>query len=312
MEMKPLTIDDIARVFSVKREDFSQDCIAIINERDFRRRVLTGKEKDEVILKVLARIDSGRLSVSGPHRQNDWERGWGENFEEYEKTADIAVLAPKFLKPDEPLRMEYEYILPSSPRFEFDVIDVFRRWLFGKYFSGKNAIYEFGCGSCQHFDVLARMFPETKIVGLDWANASLKIINRLVEQQGWNMEGKLFDLFHPDEHIKIAKNSAVFTMGTLEQLGTHFEPFLNYLLANTPAVCVHVETMRELYDEHRLTDYLAIKFDEQRGYLNGFLTRLRELEDKGSVEIMEARRIPFGSTYHDSYSLVVWRPRISR
>jgi hypothetical protein len=93
----------------------------------------------------------------------------------------------------------------------------------------------------------------------------------------------------------------------MEQLGSNFEPFLQYLLSNPVSLCLHLETIKELYDDRYLTDYLALKFDSKRGYLSGFLPRLQELEREGRVEILRAQRIFFGSLYHDSYSLIVWK-----
>lgn len=124
------------------------------------------------------------------------------------------------------------------------------------------------------------------------------------------MEGSSFDLFEPDNRLRLREDSAVFTVGTMEQLGSNFEPFLQYLLSNSVSLCLHLETIKELYDDSYLTDYLAIKFDSKRGYLHGFLPHLRELEKEGKVEILRAQRIFFGSLYHDSYSLIVWKPNV--
>jgi hypothetical protein len=264
-------------------------------------------ERDELITSILKRIESGDLAVSGPRRQSDWERGWAENLAEFERTGDIYVLTPKFIKPDQPIRLNRDYVVPLSERFEFDFVDVLRRWLFTKYFGGSNTIYEFGCGSCQHIVVLAEMFPGKKIVGLDWASSSIAIINRLVEVHRWNLEGKLFNLFEPDRTLKLEEGSIVFTVGTMEQLGCNFEPFLQYLSSNPISLCLHLETIKELYDDRYLTDYLALKFDGRRGYLSGFLPRLKELESKGIIQILRIQHILFGNLYHDSYSLIIWK-----
>ena len=64
----------------------------------------------------------------------------------------------------------------------------------------------------------------------------------------------------------------------------------------------------ELYDQNDLFDYVAAAYLRKRGYLQGFLPRLRELEREGVIEILQVQRT-FGSLYHDGYSFVVWRPR---
>ena len=302
-----LTLDDFATLFQTEVDDFPYQCKTIVEERDFRHSKMTQSKRDELITNVLKKIDSGELTVSGPHRQPDWEQGWAENLEKYERMRNSYALTPKFIKPNQAIRLNRDYIIPYSESFEFDFVDVLRKWLFHKYFKNKSVIYEFGCGSCQHLVVLAEMFPEERLYGLDWAASSIEIINKLVEINGWNIAGKLFNLFEPDESLRLKDNSAVFTVGTMEQLGRNYEHFLQYLLSNSVSLCLHLETIKELYDDNYLIDYLAIKFDSKRGYLDGFLTRLMELEKEGKVEILRIQRIFFGSLYHDSYSLVVWR-----
>lgn len=308
MEILDLKIEDFAAILKTTPEDFPSQCKSIIEEKNFKYRKMEQDERDNLLLKIIKRIESGKLSVSGAHRKPDWEFGWSENLKEYEKNRDVFALTPKFIKPDRPIRMNGDYIVPSSDRFEFDFVDVLRRWLFDKYFKDKSTIYEFGCGSCQHLGVLAEMFPGKKIVGTDWVPSSIKIIDKLVEFNGWNMEGKLFDLFDPDKEFKLEEGSVVFTVGTMEQLGRDFEPFLQYLLSNPVGLCLHMETTKEFYDDNNLVDHLALEFDAKRGYLDGFLTRLKELEKEGRIEILRAQKIPFGSLYHDSYSLTVWKP----
>jgi hypothetical protein len=49
-------------------------------------------------------------------------------------------------------------------------------------------------------------------------------------------------------------------------------------------------------------------YHRKRGYLSGFLPRLKSLEAEGRITILEAKRMFFGSLYHEGYSFVVWRP----
>jgi hypothetical protein len=101
----------------------------------------------------------------------------------------------------------------------------------------------------------------------------------------------------------------VVTIGTIEQLAGDFEPFLQFLLRRSPALCIHVEPTVELYDEDNLVDYLAVKFHRKRGYTEGFLPRLQQLEDQGRIEIVKVKRLFFGSLLMEGYNLLIWRPR---
>ncbi|MGD0335697.1 MAG: class I SAM-dependent methyltransferase [Candidatus Omnitrophota bacterium] len=309
MKYLRLKEDDFLKLFNIQKKEFPIQCRDIIRVRDFRYRKMDLARRDKIITGILKKIDSNTLSVAGRWRQSQWECGWSENLKEYTRTHDAYSLTPKFIRPGQPLRLNRDFIMPRSNRFEFDFVDVLRRWLFSKYFRDKDVIYEFGCGSCQHLVVLSELFPEKQIIGLDWTFAAIKIIKKLTQLNKINLRGKHFNLFKPDFSYKLSPNCAVFTVGTLEQLGRNFEPFLKYLRTNKVSVCLHLETIKELYDNGCLLDYLALKFDNKRGYLDGFLERLRELEKNKKIQILKVQRINFGSLYHDGYSLILWRPK---
>jgi hypothetical protein len=157
--------------------------------------------------------------------------------------------------------------------------------------------------------VLAQLYPEKKLHGLDFVPSSADLVNKIGEVYGWNMTGHLFDMLSPDEDFKIEDNSAIFTIGTVEQLANNFGPFLQFLLKRSPKLCIHVEPTIELYDESNLIDYLAIKFHRKRGYTENYLTRLRELEAENRIEILKVQRLFLGSLYMEGYSLIIWKPK---
>jgi len=294
-------------MFGTSPDRIPTGCRKMISEYDFRHRVLAGEEREAVLREVMDVLERP-LRVAGRHRKDDWEEGWAENLCEFiEQGYDLETLMPKFMEPGRAMRLDGQYILPSDPHFEMNVVSVLRHWLFDRWFGPITNVYEFGCGTAHNLVALARQFPEKRLHGLDWAHASQEIIGHIVGAYGYNISGSRFDLLAPDDSYQLAPNSGVFTTGTLEQLGSFFEPFLEYLLDASPAVCVHLETIYELYDQDEPFDSVAARYLEARGYLQGYLTRLRELERRGLVEIHEARRT-FGSLYHDSYGLLVWRP----
>ena len=112
----------------------------------------------------------------------------------------------------------------------------------------------------------------------------------------------------PDRKLQIADNSAVFTIGTIEQLAGDFEPFLHFLLKRSPSLCFNVEPTIELYEQDNLFDYLAAAFHRKRGYTQGYLPRLRQLQDEGKIELIKVKRLFFGSLFMEGYTLMVWKP----
>jgi hypothetical protein len=102
--------------------------------------------------------------------------------------------------------------------------------------------------------------------------------------------------------------SAIFTCAALEQIGTRFEPLLQWMLAQKPSVIVHIEPVVELLNETKLLDYLSVRYCRKRAYLSGYLTRLRELEAEGRLKIHMARDTGIGSLFIQGYQVIIWSP----
>ena len=196
--------------------------------------------------------------------------------------------------------------MAHSQTFEPDFTLVFRHWLYQKYFADYEHIYEFGCGTGHNLTVMAQLFPGKKLFGMDWVPESQELLAAIAGKYEWPIKGVNFDFFHPDYQLKILPNSLVYTSSALEQLGSNYGDFLDYLMANKPARCVNVECLAEYYDENRLYDYVALRYHRTRNYLNGFLTRLREMKKDRKIRIVATRRTGFGSLYHEGLMYVIW------
>jgi hypothetical protein len=307
---RSLTVEDFAKLFGTAAAEIPGECLRLISANDFRYRDLEGTERDTAILSVLRRIASKELTVAGDSGSKDrWERGWGENLSALESGGDnLRSLNPRYIRPNPTLRLNQNYIKSSDPEFELNWYAIFSRWLFLRYLSSVDAIFEFGCGSGINVAALARLFPKKKIVGLDWTTSSKRIIEKLAENYGWNVEGRVFDFFHPEKTPTLPPNSAVLTVGALEQTGTRYEPFLKYLVNSSPAICVNIEPICEWYDAENLVDHLAIMFHKRRGYWENFPRFLHDLESRKKVEILKTKRSFFGSEFIEGYSQTIWRP----
>lgn len=304
-----LTVEDFADIFDIMVDNLPNISKKVIRNSDFRYRIFSGIEREKIFLRVLKTIDSDSLSVVGAHRMSVWEKGWSENLQNFvDSNFDLNELIPKFVKRNKAIRLNGNYILPTKQNFETYLVEVLRTYLFRKYFSDAPAVYEFGCGTGLNLVNLAKLFPEKKLYGLDWSAASCDIVNKIAITQNLNLTGILFDMYSPDYQLDIDKGSAVFTIGAMEKLGKNLESFLQFLLEKRPSICINIETIYELYDQSVLFDYVTAKYLERRGYLQGYLSRLRQLEVKGKIEMIKIQRT-FGSLYHDGYSYIVWKPK---
>ena len=305
-----LSTSDLAQLFGGTEQEVKVAGGDILNQADFSYRVPMGIERDDILLDILKRLESRRtLPTAGESRQDDWERGWTENLNDLlVQNFDISALAPKYLRPGEPVRLLQQLAIPLAPNFVRDYTMLFRNWVFRRYLSDASAVYEFGCGPGAHIAYLAETFPKMRLFGLDWAEASVKILDALATRFDWPIHGRRFDFFNPDKTLQLEPGAAVVTFGALEQTGNRFGAFLDFLLKCKPTLCLHVEPLAELYDEKNLIDHLSLRYHQQRGYLDGFLTRLYQLQSEGKITIERVHRHYLGTKFAETYSYVVWRP----
>jgi len=305
-----LSCKDFAALFGATEQEVRIYCRDLIAESDFRYRKLEKRERDAIILQVLKHIESGKMIRTGEHRRSDWEKGWAENLREFiDSGYSIEKLTPKYFEKKLPIRLERDYVIPISKDFLLNGVKVFRSWLFQRYLQNVDTVYEFGCGSAQHLAFLASLYPQKKLYGYDWARNSQRIIRLLVRRYGWSIQGGYFDFFNPDKTLKIKPRSAILTFGSLEQVGKDHGSFLKFLIKQSPALCIHVEGLKELYNQDYLLDYLALKYHNRRNYLSGYLTRLQELEKEGKIRIIKVHRQLFGNLFDDPHSYVIWKPK---
>jgi SAM-dependent methyltransferase len=303
------TLQDFARLFGLDERSLPKSCRELIERADFRYELPSPAARDEIVSRVREHIDSDRpTKVGNPQRADIWELCWSENLQKFvEGGYDPEKLVPDFIRPDQPIRLRREYVLPRNPRFELDFFKVCRAYLFDRFFRDVRSVYEFGCGSGFNLIALAQQLPGKRLCGLDWSKSSYEMVNLFREKLGIDISGRHFDFFNPDRSLDLGADAGVLTMCALEQVGPRHEEFLSYLLEKRPAICVNMEPLVELYDSDNPVDRLAVRYHRKRGYLEGFVTKLRDLESSRRVEILDIRRFDFGSMFHECYSFVAWR-----
>ncbi len=307
--MRTLGIRDFARCFGASHAELRGCCGDLLEDCDFRYRICPPEEKAAIIQAIWGRCERGEFSVSGPHRKSDWVNGWNEILGEFRDSGfDLNTLTPKDIHGDRPMRLNGEYIVANSASFERDYATVFRTWLFRRYFASYANIYEFGCGTGHNLLLCAKLFNDKNFYGFDWAPSSQRILELVSTHYNSRIHGYPFDLFEPDHNVDIHPNSIAYTSAALEQLGKGFAQFLDFLLAKKPSLCINVECLEELYDEDNPFDKVALRYHKARGYLEGYLTALKQLEIEKKIEIIDARRLNFGSLFHEVYSFAIWRP----
>lgn len=301
-----ITATDLTRSF----QDVTEKCSNLIKTADLRYITINGTKKEEVILKILKKIDEDSYIIGSNQL---WNKEWDEIYKDFTNdNYNLEKLVPKFItnsqSAHQPLRYDNKLIIPVSNTFWIDYYSIFRQWLFKTFLSGINYVYEFGCGTGYNLVALSQLYPDKKLYGLDFCNNSIKILNAINEHYNYDIKGYLFDMLNPDLKLELEENSAVLTMNSIEQLGGKFHNFIQYLIKQKPSLCINVEPTFEFHDIDNLLDWLSIKFMNKRKYSLFPLSYLSLLEHENKVKIIEAKRIPFGNMMSNCYTYIVWRP----
>lgn len=306
MTNKTVTAKYIENLWGTKLSPFVKKRI---EEYGFEYQDVTPEERDSILKKIIATLLDPFLVFSGKHRLVQWEKGWGQNLTDLTDKKGEKSMIPRYFGKYPVVRIDQKWIKPVSADFEYNMLGLILDWLFDKHIRTAANVYEFGCGTGHNLTRLRTINKDANLWGLDWATSSQKIIAKYAKENGdTKLFAHRFDYFAPDKKFKLAKDSVIYTVASLEQIGDKHDKFISYLLKEKPALCVHIEPIAELLDENVLIDYLSIEYFKKRKYLNGFLDRLRELEKQGKVKIHNAQRSRIGSFFIEGYSVIVWSP----
>ncbi|BCS87506.1 class I SAM-dependent methyltransferase [Pseudodesulfovibrio sediminis] len=311
MAYKTLTTEVAARIFADDEGLVAELCNDVLESHCFDYVTLSGTERDEAIVSILKGLKR-EMVASGSHRAQDWEKGWGENLAKFSEEQDIKNLTPGYFSRVENrtvFRLDGDLVASVAPELIYNICELHRTWFMTRYLSDFDTVFEFGCGTGWNLTRFNELRPGKQLFGLDWAQSSVDLVNKLGEQDSINLTGHRFNFFEPDYSLDVPENSVMFTLTALEQVGDDFESFLEFLLEKKFARCVHAEPIKEFYDEDDLLDNLGLQYHNKRNYLGPFLTALRRLEDEGRIVIERADRVRFGNLFNESLSTIVWSPQ---
>jgi SAM-dependent methyltransferase len=274
---------------------------------DLSYRRLTAGERAAVVHDIVARLAS--FTKVGAHRHQIWNQSWSELAARFAASGgELSSLEPAFISASPVVRMGDDFARPSDPRFELHWFRILRLLLFRTYLGEFPRVLEFGCGSGYNLAHVAELYPNKELIGLDWSDAAVALVDRIGATRNYRLSGRQFDFFNPDPTLALGPDTAVMTFAALEQIGGKFMTFLDWLIERKPGLVINMEPALELYDATSAFDELAIRYHTFRDYLSGYFPHIQQLEKDGKVQILKLQRPRFGSLYHEGYSLLVWRP----
>jgi len=302
---KRIQLEDLEKTWNFKA---SPRFKSQFEQLDLSYTEISETQRDEAILSFIDTLQ-GDLVKAGPHRMVDWEHGWRENHNSFLESSDISDILPKYFGKIPLVRWQRNWILPTDERMEYNMLGLILEYLIEKYLSSEDKVYEFGCGTGHNLLRIRKHHKNMTLFGLDWAESSQNLIEIIANQTNdQNLKADNFDYFNPNLGLKLPENSVVLTVASLEQTGSDFKEFIDYLVTEKPRLVIHVEPMWEPLDSTHLLDSLSIKYFQKRNYLNGLLKYVEELESRNLVKIIDVQRTFVGSFFIEGYSILVWSP----
>lgn len=256
--MPVLSLEELSVLLEGSSVAFDEEISQFYQDRDFSYQYFSAQEKDKIILDILEYIRKDQVVVATPEREKVWDKGWRENLDSFLQHRNIDSLLPRFIKPTNVIRLQQDYVRPTNPYFERDFCLLLQQWLFKRYMTDFEAVYEFGCGSGFNLVTIARLFPKIKIFGGDFVPSSLRLVDEIAHCYGYNMSSFHFDMTKPDFKMQMLDNSCILTFCSIEQINNRFQDFIYFLLNKKPALCIHVEPVFELYYLQHLPRLLIV------------------------------------------------------
>jgi len=274
-------------------------------------RPLTQAETAATIADIETVIRDKPLRTVGDDDPAVWERGWAELADQLaSQTITTHTLRPQYYHGEVPCRLFGGLVEQVTPDFEYWVGLCVRFVTFAEFLRDQRDIVEFGCGTGINLLLLAQLIPGARLAGCDWATPSQRILAQIARETGEAIEGYRFNMLSATgECGPVGADTAVLTVHALEQVGAGWQPFLDFVIARRPRLCVHLEPLVELYETAPLDD-LARRYHRKRRYLDGFVPAIQALAARGQAEILTLRRTAFSGLYQEAYSVLVWRPRV--
>jgi SAM-dependent methyltransferase len=303
--MKKVNIEDVEKNIGFKI--LNQELINHIESSDLLYENLQDEEYEAYILEYIKTL-SNDLVKAGESRANQWENGWLENFELFQKSEKFTDLIPKYHTKNNIAKVNGKIVKTHSEHFDYHLNSFFVDSILLKYTDQFKKIFDFGCGTGYHLFRLEGYNPSKQYFGLDWTKSSQSIIETYAKHKNkTNIHGLNFNYFDPDYSVDV-KDSLIYTVASLEQIGENHDKFIDFILKKKPGLCINFEPIEEVLDENNLIDYLTIKYFNKRNYLKNYLTKLKSLEKEEKVEILSVNRLNYGSKFIEGHTLIIWKP----
>jgi len=178
------------------------------------------------------------------------------------------------------------------------------------YANDSEQLYEIGSGAGRNLFALALVGQWPKLRGLELSPTGMEVTRLAAARFGLSgVSAGPIDLLEPESAgFAELKDATVFSFYCLEQLPAHTEAVLTALLRAGVKRVIHMEPGAEMLSFYSLKDLATISYIWRQHYLNDIVSVAKQLEEKGLIRILAAKRLWFAPTLRNTPTLVVWEP----
>jgi SAM-dependent methyltransferase len=278
-----------------------------IKKYNLKYKNISEKKNINLINQIINIIITKSFGLPGYKYKPKWERGWGENFLTLKKKFSNDAFVPGYSDKFRYARLGSKLIETHTKNFVQKTLHLTLLFCYEKFLKKYDDIVDFGCGTGHTILYLNKFDKIKNFYGLDWSRSSQKIF-KIISKKYPNIKGSHFDFFNPKTDLKLKKNSwAAYTTHSMEQTGTNYKKFYNFLKRKKPGIIVNIEPIPEILNQNNLLDNLSIHYMNKRKYLNGYLNFLIEEEKKKRIKIILKKKSYFGSFLIYEHSLIIWK-----
>ncbi len=248
--------------------------------------------------------ESQNFKIAGEERINDWEKGWSGDGVFYSDNKNINNL-PYYFKNNTHIRVGRKIFEDISGFSEVYLLRALQAVIFNAHMAkfNANSIIEYGCGTGSNITFLKSLYTNYSFYGADWAQSACKKLleNKIVDQS----RSIRVDYFDSSTFMSPKENNVIFTNASLEQTGSRYQKFMNFLFKSQSVVGgIHIEPIRDLLSLDTDLNIQSFKYAEKRGYLTDFFSFMR---DSSAIDILEAKDYGIGSKYISGYQVIAWK-----
>ena len=253
--------------------------------------------------KFIAECDeaSENFKIAGEHRKADWEKGWSGQGVFYSE--DEYNNLPYYFANNTHVRIGGKIYKDCTGFTELNLLRALQAVVVGDALGRikVDSLIEYGCGTGSNIQFLKTLYEKLEFYGADWVQSAIDklITNKIVDKK----HSVVVNYFDKTTFWAPKLPFIAFTNASLEQSGTRYKEFINYLIDNKNcAGAVHIEPIRELLDTNIPLNKQSYYYAEKRGYLNGFYEYLKTQD----INIIQARDYGIGSKFLSGYQVIVW------